>query len=340
MVIVSFMVLLAVVLLVQCGRDFTRYPSGSGASVSLTSVEPTSGANDQEINIALRGTNFRGSPRILLGAVDCTSIQIVSDKLLTAVIPADTPANVYDITYLTEALESVVLPDSFTVVDPGDISILSIDPNVGLDNDTTAVTITGANFLDGATVAIGATTLESVTVSSVTTINATVPSGLTPGTFDVVVTNSSGGSATLVEGFTVLSSAQLQITGINPNHGSTDVDVDVAITGANFDDSMTVLIGYTLADDVERITSDLLYATVPAGITPGVYTVRVINSDDEYAELTDAYTVDEAADDDTSDDDTTDDDTSDDDTTDDDTTDDDTTDDDTTDDDTTDDDTV
>ncbi len=333
-VIVSFMVLLAVALLVQCGRDFTRYPSGSGASVSLTSVEPTSGANDQEISIALRGTNFRGSPRILLGAVDCTNIQIVSDKLLTAVIPADTAANVYDITYLTEALESVVLPDAFTVVDPGDISILSIDPNVGLDNDTTAVTITGTNFLDGATVAIGAATLESVTVSSVTTINATVPSGLTPGVYDVVVTNSSGGSATLVEGFTVLSSAQLQITGINPDHGSTDVDVDVAITGANFDDAMTVLIGYTLADDVERITSDLLYATVPAGITPGVYSVRVINSDDEYAELTDAYTVDAAGDDDTSDDDTSDDDTTDDDTTDDDTTDDDTTDDDTTDDDT------
>jgi hypothetical protein len=295
-------------MLLGCGRDFNRFPSGSTSSVTLTSVQPTEGSNEADIPIVLQGTNFMGNPRVLLGAVDCTSVVVVTDSLITATIPAGTAAGTYDVTLITEALEQASLASAFTVINPASVTVAAIDPNQGLDDVPVAVTITGTNFVTGATVSLGANQLEQASVVSATTIEATVQPGITPGVYDVIVANTSGGSATLVAGYTVLNSKELQITQITPNHGPTDEDTDVTIYGANFTDPMTVLIGSHVLDEVTVVAADMITTTVPAGIEPGVYTVRVINDSDEYAELVDGYTVDEAGTDD--DDDTVDDDTS------------------------------
>jgi hypothetical protein len=290
--------LVAFVLLLGCGREFNRFPAGSTSSITLSSVEPTQGANDADIPIVLHGTNFSGTPRVLVGAVDCTGVTIVTASLLMAVIPADTPAGVYDITVITSTLEEASLTDAFTIIDPNNLTVDSIEPSEGLDDVAVDVVITGTNFVAGATVALGSNTLTTASVIDTETIHATVQPGLTPGVYDVIVTNASSASARLVSGYTVLDSSQLQITEIVPNHGPSDDTTDVAVYGANFDEDMTVLIGPYLLDDVETVASDILTAVVPAGLTPGVYTVRVINSDDEYAELENGYTVDSPGDDD------------------------------------------
>ncbi|NLH50067.1 MAG: hypothetical protein GX444_15925 [Myxococcales bacterium] len=313
LLILSVAALAGYLVLSGCGRDFNRFPSGSASSLTLTKVEPTAGSNDADIAIVLSGTNFSGTPRVLVGAVECTSVAVVTSSLLSAVIPAGTAAGLYDITVITEKLDQASLADAFTVINPNNLTVTAIDPNQGLDNVPVAVTITGTNFVAGATVSIGATSVESVSVVSGTTITGTVPLGITPGTYDVEVTNSGGGTAKLIAGYTVLNSKELQITSIDPNHGPTDLDTAVTIYGANFDDSMTVIVGPNLLEDVTTVASDILTATVPAGITPGVYSVRVINADDEYAELSEGYTVDSASDDDDDDDDDDDNDTSDDD---------------------------
>ncbi|MDP8221964.1 MAG: IPT/TIG domain-containing protein [Candidatus Lernaella stagnicola] len=333
--ICSVAVVIAMISHGGCGRDFNRFPSGSGSLISLTSVEPDSGSNAADIDIVLRGSGFTGVPRVLIGAVEGTSVAVVTAELIQAKVPAGTPAGTLDITVITETLEQATLQAAFTVIDPTTLTVESIVPNQGLDDVAVNVTITGSNFLAGANVALGANTLETVNVVDVTKIEATVPPGLTPGVYDVIVSNSSTATARLAIGYEVLSSEILQITSIDPDYGPNDVSTSVTIYGANFEEDMTVLIGPNALQDVTRVASDILTATVPAGITPGVYTVRLINSLDEIAELENGYTVETPGDDDTTDDDTTDDDTTDDDTVDDDTTDDDTTDDDTTDDDTT-----
>src|SRR4029077_7860058 len=78
--------------------------------------------------------------------------------------------------------------------------ITKISPNSGSTNGGTAVTITGTNFVSGATVTFGGIAATNVTVGSSTAITATTPAPAA-GVVNVVVTDSNG-SGTLTNGFT------------------------------------------------------------------------------------------------------------------------------------------
>ncbi len=79
-------------------------------------------------------------------------------------------------------------------------TVSSVSPNGGSTAGGTAVTITGANFAAGATVAFGSTAATKVVVVNSTTITATTPAG-NPGPVTVTVTVN-GLSGSLASGFT------------------------------------------------------------------------------------------------------------------------------------------
>jgi IPT/TIG domain len=79
--------------------------------------------------------------------------------------------------------------------------VTSVSPNSGRTGGGTAVTITGSNFVSGATVKFGGTAAASVSVASSTTITAITPQHRR-GTVSVVVTDPDGASGTLAGGFT------------------------------------------------------------------------------------------------------------------------------------------
>ena len=113
----------------------------------------------------------------------------------------------YDLTVTNPDSGTATLPGAFTVTLPPTVSTVS--PS-GADNDIdTPVTITGTNIAtDGTgtvppTVRLGTTALLEVTVVNATTLTATVPWGVNPGTYPLTVTNPDGGSATLTGAFTV-----------------------------------------------------------------------------------------------------------------------------------------
>lgn len=82
--------------------------------------------------------------------------------------------------------------------------ITSITPALGSTQGGTAVTIKGTGFEQGATIKIGSLTVTGATVSADgTTITFSTPPNLgKPGPYDVVVTNTSGGTTTQTGGFT------------------------------------------------------------------------------------------------------------------------------------------
>ena len=74
-------------------------------------------------------------------------------------------------------------------------------PDSGSADGGTSATITGSNFMAGATVRIGGVTASSVTVASSTQISAKLPA-LPPGTLnDLLVTNPGGGSHSKAKAF-------------------------------------------------------------------------------------------------------------------------------------------
>ncbi len=77
----------------------------------------------------------------------------------------------------------------------------SLSPNTGSTNGGTVVTLTGSNFLSGASVRFGGGSATSVSVSSSTQITAATPASA-PGTVDVVVVNTNGLAATNLNAFT------------------------------------------------------------------------------------------------------------------------------------------
>ena len=85
-------------------------------------------------------------------------------------------------------------------------SVTSVSPNSGSTNGGTGVTITGANFVSGATVTVGGTAATGVAVVSSTSITATTPAH-PPGGASVVVTNTDSQSGTLSNGYTYANPA-------------------------------------------------------------------------------------------------------------------------------------
>ena len=93
-------------------------------------------------------------------------------------------------------------------------SVSTVAPISAPNDIDTPVTITGSGFaavMDGTgtvvltapTASLGATPLTNVTFVDSSTLTATVPWGMDPGTYDLTVTNPDGGSGSLSGAFTV-----------------------------------------------------------------------------------------------------------------------------------------
>jgi MYXO-CTERM domain-containing protein len=86
-------------------------------------------------------------------------------------------------------------------------TITAISPDKGTNATPVDVIVTGTNFVPGLILEIGSIPATGTEVPGPTTIHATVPANIVPGTYDVVVTNPDRQSAVLPKGYTVTSGA-------------------------------------------------------------------------------------------------------------------------------------
>ena len=115
-----------------------------------------------------------------------------------------------------------VIFDNFEVASNSAPTVTAISPSTGTTSGGTSVTITGTNFLTGATVHIGGTAATNVSVVSSTSITATTPAHAA-GTVDVVVTNTDSQNGTLSNGFTY-TSAETALLSDDFNDNSLDTN--------------------------------------------------------------------------------------------------------------------
>jgi len=168
-------------------------------------------------------------------------------------------------------------------------TITTILPSSAPNTQDTPVVITGTGFAPGATVTLGTTPLTPVTFVSDTQLTATVPSGLTPGSYDLTVTNSDSGTVTHSGAFTVTPPPM--VSAIQPTSAYNDIDMPVTITGSDFVSTPTITLGSTALTDVAFVDATTLTATVPWGMDPGTYDLTVTNPDGGVGSLSAAYTV-------------------------------------------------
>ena len=137
--------------------------------------------------------DFNGSVSVSVGTLSSGSI--------TATTPAHAAGKV-DVVVMNPDFQTGTLAQGFTysVVLPPP-TVTGVSPTFGPVAGGTVVTISGTNFVSGATVAFGASSVPSTFVSS-TVLRATAPAAGGPGTVSVAVTNPDTQSGSLPSAYT------------------------------------------------------------------------------------------------------------------------------------------
>jgi hypothetical protein len=208
---------------------------------TLTTISPTSAARGATVTVTFTGTSFL---RWTGASPDNPDIAVTNDTLInptqaraTFTISSTAALGTTDVYLRTPA--GSVGPVSFTVTS-AQPTLTSISPTSGVQATAVAVTLTGTNFVSGATVS---TTNSGIAVSNVTVVSATqitatfnIAANATLGMTNVTVTTSGGTSSPVV--FTVLAPPTL--TSISPTSGVQGTAVPVTLAGTNFVSGATV----------------------------------------------------------------------------------------------------
>src|SRR5215831_11977869 len=165
----------------------------------VTGVSPASGTTAGGSAVTLTGQNFASGARVTFGGAAATTVVVVSATQITAKTPPHAQGSV-NVTVTNPGGQSGTLTGGFTFVALAPV-VTSVSPNTGTTAGGTPVTLTGQNFVSGATVTFGGAQATSVVVASATQISASTPPHK-PGGVNVVVTSPNGQSGTLASGYT------------------------------------------------------------------------------------------------------------------------------------------
>jgi len=234
---------------------------------TVSSVSPNTGPVGGGTVVTITGTNFASGATVKFGTQAATSVTFQSATQILATTPAGV-AGAVTVT-VTAGGQSGSLASGFTYVATPTVS--GVSPSSGTTSGGTGVTITGTNFVAGATVKFGTVTATNVTVTNSTTITATTPAG-SAGAVTVTVTNPGALTGSLTNGFTYVVIPT--VSGVSPNTGPVGGGTAVTITGTNFASGATVMFGTQAAAGVTVTNSTTITATTPAG-SVGAVTVTV-----------------------------------------------------------------
>jgi hypothetical protein len=166
--------------------------------VTLSTVSPTSGPTTGGTGVTLTGLNFTSGATVTFGGAAATNVT-VSATQITASTPPHAQGSV-NVVVTNPDGQSATLGSGFTYAALAP-TVTSVSPTTGRTIGGTQVTLTGTNFVSGATVTFGGAAATSVVVVSSSQITANTPPHK-PGSVNVVVTSPNGQSGTLAAGFT------------------------------------------------------------------------------------------------------------------------------------------
>lgn len=122
-----------------------------------------------------------------------------------------------------------------------DLALSSVTPDNGVAGKAVEVSLLGSGFEPGATVRFGSFDATAVSVTDESLATAGVPASLPAGTWDVVLTNPGGESATLRRGFTVRAAEPEVVCDFVRVHFDFDSDALTTESKAALDDKLECL---------------------------------------------------------------------------------------------------
>ncbi len=242
--------------------------AGTPVAPVLSSMLPNSGSAGAGVSVTIAGANLASDVVINAGAnIAVNNIVVNSAAQVSAIfnISSSAPAGAAAVKLTTAG--GTTPAATFTVVGSGP-SLTSINPPSGIIGTAVPVTLSGTNFISGATVSVSGTgvTASAVNVVSATQISAilTIAGTAAAGNYTVTVATSMGTSNGV--SFTVnLPPAPTTSGPPSPQQGNLGQSVNVTIPGTNFVPGATGITvsgtGVT-ASNVNVVNSTTLTATL------------------------------------------------------------------------------
>ena len=208
-------------------QTFTVSVPAPGAP-TLISLAPNQGIQGTTVAVTLTGTNFVvGATTVTIGGsgVAATNVTVGSRTSLTANFVLDPTAatGARTVTVTTAAGTSGAQAFTVNLPAPSAPTLTSVTPNQGIQGTTVAVTLTGTNFVVGATTVTVAG--GGVTVSNVAVTNLAVSSGTSlTASFVLDPAAATGPRSVTVTTAAGTSGAQTFTINLPPGPGHSDAD--------------------------------------------------------------------------------------------------------------------
>ena len=199
---------------------------------------------------------------------------------------ATTPGT-FNVVVTTVDNQSVTTPGAYTYSPPP--SLAGISPEGGPIGGGNTLTLTGVDFVTGATVAVGGINCPVTASTPPTIIECTVPATILPplSLVDIQVTNPDTQTDTLPQEYRYANAPT--IATIVPTGGNTAGGTSVVITGSNFFLDPSISIGGSNCINPTLMSSTQLTCITTAHVA-GVEDVVVTNSDTQSVTASGVYT--------------------------------------------------
>lgn len=249
----------------------------------VSSVSPTNGPSTGGTVLTITGTGFQASATVSVGNNPCGDVVVVSNTSITCTT-ASHAAAVVDVTVTNPDTLSGSLGSGFTY-DPAP-EVNNVSPEIGSINGSTNITITGLNFVNGATVNLGGNACTGVTFVDSSTITCNTPGG-SAGAVTVTVTNPDTQPGSLLSGFTYLNPPV--VSGVSPSAGALSGGTTITISGTDFYSGASVTLDGFPCTSVQFVDSSTLTCVTPSHAA-GAVDIIVTNPDNEFDTYEAAYT--------------------------------------------------
>jgi len=148
--------------------------------------------------------------------------------------------------------------------------------------------IEGENFVNGATVTIGASVATAIISTNLAVIE--VPD-LEPGRYDVTLTNPDEQTASVAAGLTITNLPPPIVNSIEPDTALFGATVFATIRGGNFQAGTTAEIAGLAISNLTVVDDSTITGNTPANLAPGNHNVKVINADSQFDQLISAFSI-------------------------------------------------
>lgn len=264
------------------------------ANPTINSISPAEGQLSGGNLVTIFGTNFMRGAIVYINDVEAIT-KFVSASRLDITVPPTTNSGTVSVKVVNPDNTNVELLNAYTYLAPPTapaVELISLSVTSGQLSGGETIDLNGKNFDRSVKVYFG--DIEAVVnrFVSKSRIQVTVPTVTTAGFVSIKAENPDGSSAELTNAYEYLTPPPQpapEITKLSEVDILTGKSKEILVYGQNITRTSKIFFGAQEAT-VDFLSSTKVRAMVPISQVPGVVDVKIINSDNQFAELPNAFT--------------------------------------------------